>query len=323
MYSRSSEVSGDPIAAQAVLKRLATGLILLGLAACAGPQTTHILEAPGDLPLTAEIAEVPFYPQEDHYCGPAALAMVLTWSGLPVTQDEIATQVYTPDKKGSHPSDMLGASRRHGRLAVEVDSLPEILSEIAAGNPVLVFQNLSLDWWPQWHFAVVVGYDLPSEQLLLRSGLEARRTTDLSTFEHTWERGDYWALAVTSPDRLPATAGEMEVVLAAAAIERAGKLREAGQAYTAIIDQWPRNFSARMGLGNVYFALGDYPSSEDAFRQAVVLAPTRPDAWNNLAYALARQGRKPEAAEAAQQAINLAGNDAKPYQATLQEVSNL
>ena len=91
----------------------------------------------------------------------------------------------------------------------------------------------------------------------------------------------------------------------------------------AIGDRWPKNFSARMGLGNAYYALGDYPLAEDAFRQAVVLGPGKPDAWNNLAYAIALQGRKLEAVQAAHQAIKFAGDDAKRYQATLRDVSDL
>lgn len=266
---------------------------------------------------------MPFYPQEDHYCGPAAAATVLTWSGVPTTQEDIAPQVFTEAKEGSHRPDVLAAMRRHGRMAMHVETLPDLLEEIASGNPVLVFQNLSLELWPEWHFAVAVGYDLPNQQIVLRSGLEERRVTDLSTFEHTWERGDYWALVVTPPEHLPRTAGEQDAVLAAAAIERAGLLRESALAYNAVSDRWPRNFAARMGLGNVYFTFGDYAAAEAAFRQAVVVGPERPDAWNNLAYALARQGRKFEAIEAAERAINLAGAEAKPYLATLQDVSSL
>ena len=85
-----------------------------------------------------------------------------------------------------------------------VDNLADLLAELDAGHPVLVFQNLALDWSPQWHFAVAVGYDLDSGDLILRSGTERRRVTRLSTFEFTWRRGDYWALVVLPPDRLPA-----------------------------------------------------------------------------------------------------------------------
>src|SRR2546422_3737218 len=46
---------------------------------------------------------------------------------------------------------------RSGQLAVPVTTLSDLLAEVAAGHPVLVFQNLGLHWIPRWHFAVAVG----------------------------------------------------------------------------------------------------------------------------------------------------------------------
>src|SRR5436189_282713 len=83
-------------------------------------------------------AQVPFFPQEDYYCGPASLAMVLAWTGLDVNQDQIAPEVYTPGRVGTLQPDILTAARRHGRLAVQVNTLHDMLKELAAGNPVLV-----------------------------------------------------------------------------------------------------------------------------------------------------------------------------------------
>ena len=148
---------------------LALALLLL-LCACAAPQTTQLLEDRGNRPPSVELSEVPFFPQEQYYCGPAALATVLAWSGLDVTQDDMVSQVYTPGRQGTLSSDVVAAARRNGRLAVPVDNLADLLAELDAGHPVLVFQNLSLDWYPQWHFAVAVGYDLDSGDLILRSG---------------------------------------------------------------------------------------------------------------------------------------------------------
>ncbi len=210
------------------------GLLLVSLlGACATPQTSRILAEGGHLPQQAEVADVPFYPQKRYYCGPAALAMVMTWSGEPVTQDELVPQVYTPSRQGTLRNDMLAAARRRGRLAVQVSDLRSLLAELAAGNPVVVFQNLALDWFPQWHYAVAYGYDLQKREIVLRSGTEARRVTDLYAFERTWERGDYWGLVVLPPERLPATADERSVLDAAAGLERTQHLREAASAYMA------------------------------------------------------------------------------------------
>jgi len=45
------------------------------IAGCASPQVDGLLERrPGGLPAAAEIAEVPFFAQEEYQCGPAAIA---------------------------------------------------------------------------------------------------------------------------------------------------------------------------------------------------------------------------------------------------------
>ena len=71
------------------------GLILLG--GCSGPQTMALLKEPGALPIRAEIEDVPFFPQKQYYCGPAALATTLAWTGLGVTMEDMVPQVYTAE----------------------------------------------------------------------------------------------------------------------------------------------------------------------------------------------------------------------------------
>lgn len=303
------------------VKNLVAALLLATLAACSTPQTARLLEDPGGLPLRAELTEVPFFPQEKYYCGPAAFATVLAWSGLPATQESAAAQVYTPGREGTLRSDVVSAARRNGRLAVPVERLEDLLSEIAAGHPVMVFQNLSLDWAPLWHFAVAVGYDLETREIILRSGLQQRRVTALETFERTWKRGDYWALAVLPPDRLPVSAGEIAVLRAAAGLERAGRLPEAATAYGVIEGRWPESFGALMGLGNVRYAESDLAAAEQAFRRAISSRPSAAAPWNNLAYVLIGQGRKAEAVAAAERAVALAGEDAAAYRETLAEIT--
>src|SRR5687767_856608 len=298
-------------------------LLLAGLlAACATPpQVLDLRRDPGGLPPKVELADVPFFPQEDLWCGPAAIAMVLAWSGLSVTQEEMAAQVYTPGREGTLQTDLLAGARRNGRLAVEVRDLRTLLAELAAGNPVLVFQNLGLASIPQYHYAVAYGYELEPASLILHSGLEERRVTPLGTFERTWARTGHWALVVTAPDRLPATAGVEPVLAAALGIERAGRGAEAATAYETIAARWPESFGAWMGLGNTRFALKDFAAAERAFRKAGEADPKAPQAWNNLAYALAEQGRRAEAIAAAERAVALGGADPAPYRATLDELS--
>jgi hypothetical protein len=297
---------------------LAAGLAL-ATGACATPQTDRIYQDRGGLPAQAHVAAVPFYAQEDLYCGPASLAMALSWAGMTVTQDQVASYVYTPGRDGTLPPDMISGARRFGRLAVPVTKLEDLLAELAAGHPVIVFQNLALDWFPQWHFAVATGYDLDAGELVLNSGLIEGHRTALPKFERTWQRGGYWALVVLPPDRLPARGDELTLLRAANGLERVQRYAEAAAAYGAVLQRWPRSLGAALGLGNARYAAGDMPGAEAAFRDAVARHPEVAAGWNNLAHVLARRGKRGEAVRAAQEAVQRDGNSAA-YRATLEEV---
>jgi hypothetical protein len=299
-------------------------VLLLAVGCTTAQQTRDLLAEPGGLPEQALVADVPFFPQEKYYCGPAATAMTLAWSGLPVTQEEMASQVYTPGREGTLQPDVIAAMRRNGRLAIPVDSLRELLGEIAAGRPVLVFQNLGLEFAPQWHFAVAIGYDLDAGNLIMHTGPWDNRPVALRTFEHTWRRGGYWALVALKPGEMPVAAEEMEVVRAAAGLERVSRHADAKLAYEAIIRRWPQSFPAWMGLGNARYALADLAGAEEAWRGAVAADPgISAPAWNNLAYVLQAMGRRREAIEAANTAVELGGPDDPNYQATLAEIQNM
>ena len=300
---------------------LLAALAFVSLAGCAAPYVQEVRKTAREIPPRALVASVPFFPQERYQCGPAALAMALAWTGLPVTQDDMVRQVYTPGRGGTLQADMLSATRRNGRLAVPVTRLGDIMRETAAGHPVLVFQNLGLDLLPQWHYAVVIGYDLDAEVVVLHSGTDRSRMTPLATFARTWARGGSWAMVVLPAGRLPATGRELPVLHAAAGLERGGRLREALAAYESAVARWPNSFGGSIGLGNTRYALGDFRGAATGFARAIQLRPMSPAAWNNFAHALSRQGRKGEAIAAARRALEFGGGDSPTYRATLAEVS--
>ena len=295
-------------------------LLAGGVSACVAPGAERLVAAPGGLPARSETDAVPFFPQERFYCGPASLAMALAWSGLDVSADEIAPQVYTEGRQGSFAADMLTAARRNGRTAIEIRELDGLLAELAAGHPVIVFQNLGLSWVPRWHFAVAIGYDLPARDIILRSGTERRLVMSLDTFEHTWERSGRWALVVLPPDKAPASADAIPWLQAASGLERAGRPAEARAAYRAIRAAYPSNPAALLGEANALYALNDFAGAEEAYRAVLAADPMMADAWNNLAYALHRQGRTADAISSARRAVALGGGDAR-YAESLRELS--
>lgn len=296
-------------------------LALLTLAGCATPQTDALLQQRGALPPQTELKNVVFYPQAENECGPAALAMALTASGLKVTPEQLTPTVFTPGRNGSLQNDMLAASRRNGRVAYPVKDLRAILTEVAAGTPVVVFQNLALSWYPQWHYAVAIGYDMDSQDIIMHSGLTARDRTALTTFEHTWERGGNWAIAVLPPNRLPATAEPLPYLKAVEGLEQAKQYQAAAHAYATALKQWPDDLQAMMGRGNTLYALGRKQESAQAFRSAAQKHPESGAALNNLAHVLAELGQLAEAEKTARQAVALGGPFADTARKTLDEIT--
>ncbi len=282
--------------------------VTLLLGGCATPQMVTLGDNwPVDLASSVELSSIPFFPQEDFECGPAALAMVAAAAGVKVLPEALVEQVYLPARKGSLQVEMMAAGRRQGLLAYPLrPRLEDLLREVAAGHPVLVFQNLAFSFYPVWHYAVVIGFDRKHNILLLRSGRTERLEMSTFTFERTWSRGQYWSMLALAPGRLPATAEPKVYAVATAALERINP-RAAQSAYAAALRQWPEERTALLGAGNTAYALGQLAVAIDAYRATVSLHPDFAEAWNNLAQVLLEQGKRSEASQAIAKAVALGG----------------
>ena len=292
------------------------------LVGCAGFKKSELPLLPDNIPPGFELEKVPFYPQSEYQCGPATLAMALTYSDLPITPEALKSQVYTPSRKGSLQMAMIGATRRHGRIAYPIFGLNSIWPEIAAGHPVVVLQNLGLSWIPVWHYAVVIGYDFRENTVILRSGTTARKVMSFFTFEKTWARSDYWGLIVLKPTQLPAIAREKDYLAAVFGLEKSRQFDAAIKGYQNALTRWPQSLIGLMGLGNSLYAVGDLQGAEAAFRMAVKNHPEAAGAYNNLAQVLLEQGHKLEALEAAQMAVAIGGPMSEIYKSTLEEIQS-
>lgn len=235
------------------------------------------------------VPNVEFVDQETNFCGPATMTMSLRWNGVVLLEEFVAEKVFTPGLEGSLPSDMVSASRRFGMVAIPVNNLESLLTEVAANNPVIVFQNLALSWAPQWHYALAVGYDLNEQKIILHSGHEAYQRVDIRDFEFTWKQADNWALVVLAPDKLSASGSELDHVKAAVALEKTGKFVEAKQSYRRLLEKWPRSLVALMGAGNIAYKQGHHKEAIRWFKRAVEFHPESVAAKNNLSIALAKK----------------------------------
>ena len=290
---------------------------------CAGSLSRQWILPSTDTPRQVAISTVPFFPQTDYQCGPAALAMTLVWSGVSTNPDQLTPIVYTPSIKGSLQPAMIAATRRQARLAYVISSPQEMLQEVAAGHPVIVLQNLGLSWAPVWHYSVVIGYDLDTNSVLLHSGETQNKPTKLRVFNNTWSRSGYWGLLSLPPGRLPVTATEGPYLQAVLGLEKAEKWPQAILGYQAGTRKWPESFAAHMGVGNTHYAMGDLKAAEQAFNTTVARFPHEGAAYNNLAQVLYEQGKIKAALTAAEQAVRLGGPHINSFQETLREIERL
>jgi hypothetical protein len=302
-------------------KSLAAGafLLLAALGGCASlvPQTMALREAwPAGVPARVEFADVPFFPQRDYQCGPAALATALVHAGVRITPDELVGQVYLPARQGSLQVEMLAAPRRYSRVSYRLaPRFDDLLRELAAGNPVIVLQDIGQGFSAYWHYAVVVGYDYAAGELYLRSGETRRLAVPFTVLEYTWKKSNYWAMVVMPPGRISATAAESAYLPAIAAMERVGDARATLSAYAAFLERWPDNAAASIGLANQPHALGELKAAEAVLRRAAERHPGSVAVLNNLAQVLSDQGRHAEALTF----IERAGQPDSPYAAAVRE----
>ena len=306
-----------------ILRVLVALLLAALLAGCAtAPQSRDLAGDPGalpDLPPRVELTDTPFHPQEGYQCGPAALATVLEGRGLDVSLEGLIDEVYLPAREGTLQAEMRAAVRARDLVAYRLEpDLEAILREVAAGHPVVVFQNLGLAMFPEWHFAVVIGYDLAAGEIILRSGTHERHVNEFARFERTWARGERWAFIPVAPDELPATAEPLNWLRAVNELEVIGALDTAATGYRTAIDQWPDQPVGYVGLANVAMAQDDPEAAESALRELIERDPGVDAAWNNLAHVLqARDCTEPARAAAACAVALTGGEEESPYAPTL------
>ena len=292
---------------RAAMRRALLLCAALLLGGCAVQTEALRRSLPADMAPRVELAGTPFFAQTDYHCGPAALATVLAASGKPVLPDLLGEQIFLPARTGTLQLEMIAGARRQGVVATRLPgTLEALLRELQAGQPVVVLLNLGLSWYPLWHYAVAIGYDLPRSEMLLRSGTTERAVLPMNTFEHTWVRAGSWAFVALPPDRWPATAEEAAVVEAAVGFERAAPPAQAVIAYRSALQRWGGSLSLQMGLGNALYAAGDKAGAAQAFEAATTRHPDSAPAWMNLASTRAELGQRDAAVAAARQAAHVA-----------------
>lgn len=237
------------------------------------------------------LSSTPFFPQQRYQCGPAALAMTLQAAGVGVRPSQLVDKVYIPAREGSLQVEMIAAARRYGRIPyVIAPKINALTAELRSGHPVLVFLNLGWDFYPIWHYAVVIGYRPGRDAFLLHSGIERRKMVDAREFLDNWSKAEHWGVVLLRPGQLPAGDDAHRYLRAVAGMEAFGALDAAAKGYRAAIRRWPDVATAWLGLGNVEYQRDNVAAAQHAFNIALQLQPDLVAARNNLARILAGRG---------------------------------
>jgi len=236
------------------------------------------------------LEDTPFFPQREYQCGPAALATLLASSGVSIDADSLAPLVYLPGRRGSLQLELVSASRRYDRIPYIIDGeLSAIISELRAGRPVLVLQNLGLRIIPIYHYAVVIGV-LSPDKVILRSGTTKKLVMDADQFYASWRRAGSWGMVVLSPGELPEHPDPARFLEAVIFFEISGNIIGAEQAYKTARGTWPDNQDVMFALGNNYLLQSRYREAGTVFREILMINPEHVAAANNLAEVLFKQG---------------------------------
>ena len=237
---------------------------------------------------------VPFYPQTENHCGPAALATVISAAGSDVTPDQLSPQVYLPQREGSLQIELIAATRTFNLIPfVLPPEVPALLAEVETGRPVLLLQNLGTRSVPLWHYSVLIGYDKQRNSVQVHSGEQQGLWLPAPEFLRSWDWGGRWAMLALPPGQLPVAVADRAVsptMRAIADFEAVAGAKAATPAWLSAAERWPDEPAPKLALGNYAYQQGRHEEALSWYRRGLLSSPGNPGLTNNLASLLGKLG---------------------------------
>jgi tetratricopeptide (TPR) repeat protein len=267
------------------------------------------------------IRGVPFVRQRRNWCGPAALASVLQYQRVPLSQEEVAGGVYLEKLRGSLTLDLQLFVQEQGLWCkAGQGGIEEVRAWLDRGVPVIALLRENWLVVTSYHYVVLVGYHVERGYFLAHTGSRAERPLAFERFDRQHAAAGRWFLACARPEDVtwPLDAdGHNNLALA---LQRQRTLEAALEHLRQAIRLEPQKALYHFNLGNLHAARGERSRAVVAYREALRLTPNFADAHNNLACVLLQQENAREALQHALRAVAGGGELLASYQDTLGRV---
>lgn len=253
---------------------------------------------------------VPFVSPRSELCASTSIEMIsLYWqlhtSYIPnLSLSELDARTFIPAKGGTIQIELVTTARADGLIAYPIEpTFDALIRELSEQHPVIVLVNRGYSWYPLWHYAVVTGYDVKMQTILMHFGDKPNEAVPIGTFAALWQRSDNWGVVLLPPQELPATASAEKFLRIAYDFEKIGMINEAIIAYETAIKRWPDYIPLLFALGNAYYNVHQISKAEEVYRYILLIDSKYFFALNNLAILLCHTGKSDEALKLLNQVV--------------------
>ena len=217
-----------------VFSRMLSAALMAGcvvaLAGCAGSVAPEIKRLPERVELSGR-----FYKGVANQSGPQVLASMLSQQNIVITPGLLDKPLHLPGAEAQLQQNMVNLAREYGMVVYPLDAtLPALLTQVAAGYPVMVRFTEGSAMWAEPRYAILTGYNRQKQTVLLRAGMSQRTLMSFSSFESAFKDAGGWAVLIQNPTQIPAQVDQQRWLKAANDLAQAGQEPAAAKAKKAL-----------------------------------------------------------------------------------------
>ena len=201
-----------------------------GVAGCAGSVAPEVERLPQRVELSGT-----FYRGQNYQSGPQVLASLLSQQGIVITPGLLEKPLRLPGAEAQLQQNMQNLAREYGLLVYPLGpDLPALLTQVAAGYPVMVRFTEGSAFWAEPRYAILAGYDRQKQTVLLRAGMNRRALMSFNSFESAYKDAGGWAVLIQKPNQIPAGVDRQRWLKSADDLAQAGQEQAASRARAAL-----------------------------------------------------------------------------------------